>query len=59
MLFGHGLHECFAKRINEKLLPLMLMPLLKKKHLVRARGADGHLRKQGTFPDRLTVCFDP
>jgi cytochrome P450 len=59
MLFGHGLHECFAKRINEKLLPLMLMPLLKRNHLVRARGQDGHLRKQGTFPDRLTVCFDP
>jgi cytochrome P450 len=59
MLFGHGLHECFAKRINEKLLPLMLMPLLTRSRLIRAGGADGHLRKQGTFPDRLTVCFDP
>jgi len=59
MLFGYGLHECFAKRINERLLPLMLMPLLKRNHLVRASGAEGRLRKQGTFPDRLTVCFDP
>jgi cytochrome P450 len=59
MLFGYGLHECFAKQINEKLLPLMLMALLKRNHLVRASGAEGHLRKQGTFPDRLTVCFDP
>lgn len=59
MLFGYGLHECFAKRINEKLLPLMVMPLLRRNHLVRASGPEGRLRKQGTFPDRLTVCFDP
>jgi hypothetical protein len=36
----------------------MLKPLLKRTGLRRASGAEGHLRKQTVFPDRLVVCFD-
>jgi cytochrome P450 len=58
ILFGYGLHQCFGIRMNQRLLPLMLKPLLKRHGLRRASGAEGHLRKQSVFPDRLTVCFD-
>ncbi len=58
VLFGHGLHQCFGIHINKRLLPLMLKPLLKRSGLRRASGAEGRLRKQTVFPDRLVVCFD-
>ena len=58
MLFGHGLHQCFGIHINERVLPLMLKPLLQRRGLRRAPGPDGHLRKQLVYPDRLVVCFD-
>jgi cytochrome P450 len=59
LLFGYGLHQCLAKSICEKLLPIMLMALLKKNNLARARGAEGRLSKQGAMAERLVVCFDP
>ncbi|MBV8850540.1 MAG: cytochrome P450 [Methylobacteriaceae bacterium] len=59
MLFGYGLHQCFAKAINEKILPIMLMALLKQSNLARAPGAEGRLTKQGAMAERLVVCFDP
>jgi cytochrome P450 len=58
MLFGHGLHQCFGIHINERVLPLMLKPLLQRRGLRRANGPEGHLRKQLVYPDRLVVCFD-
>jgi cytochrome P450 len=58
ILFGHGLHQCFAIQINQKLLPLMLKPLLKRQGLRRASGPEGRLRKRLVYPERLDVCFD-
>jgi cytochrome P450 len=57
-LFGHGMHRCFGLHINEKLLPLMLKPLLQRQGLRRASGPDGHLRKRLIYPEKLDVCFD-
>ncbi len=58
MLFGHGLHECFFKRVNESMLPLILMSLLKRGPIVRASGSQGRLRKVDAFADRLVICFE-
>jgi cytochrome P450 len=58
VLFGYGLHQCFGIHMNKRLLPLMLKPLLKQHGLRRASGPEGHLRKQGVFPDQMVVCFD-
>jgi len=57
--FGHGLHECFGTHINHGLLPAILKPLLKRSNVTRASGAEGHLRKQGVFAERLVVCYGP
>jgi len=57
--FGHGLHECFGTHINHGLLPAILKPLLKRSNVTRAPGAEGQLRKQGVFADRLVVCYGP
>ena len=56
--FGHGLHECFGRHINEAILHLMLKPLLKKPNLRRAQGPEGILSKSGIFAERLIVQFD-
>ncbi len=56
--FGHGLHECFGRYINDATLHLMLKPLLKRPNLRRAAGPEGHLIKNGIFSDRLMVRFD-
>lgn len=56
--FGHGLHTCFGKQINEGTLHLMLKPLLKRQKLRRAPGAAGHLLKRGAFSERLVVEYD-
>jgi cytochrome P450 len=55
--FGHGLHECFGRHINEATLHLMLKPLLRQPRLRRAPGPEGHLTKNGLFSDRLVVEF--
>lgn len=56
--FGHGLHTCFGKQINEAVLPLMLKPLLERPNLRRAPGRAGRLRKQGAFAAELHVVHD-
>lgn len=55
--FGYGLHECFGRHINHATLHLMLKPLLKQPRLRRAPGAEGRLRKNGAFAERLVVAF--
>ena len=50
--FGHGLHSCFGRAINEATLHRMLKPLLARSPH-RAVGSDGHLRKNGAFTNRL------
>jgi cytochrome P450 len=55
--FGYGLHQCFGRHINHATLHLMLKPLLKQPQLRRAKGADGHLAKNGPFAERLVVEF--
>lgn len=56
--FGHGLHECFGRYINDATLHLMLKPLLQRPGLRRADGPAGHLTKNGIFAERLVVRFD-
>ena len=56
--FGHGLHECFGRYINDATLHLMLKPLLQRPGLRRAEGPAGHLTKNGIFAERLVVRFD-
>ena len=58
LLFGYGLHQCFGYHINRRVLPVMLKPLLKRARLRRADGPEGHLRKQGFFPEHLVVAFE-
>lgn len=58
MHFGYGLHECFGRHINLATLHLMLKPLLKQTGLRRAPGAEGRLRKNGAFAERLVVHYD-
>lgn len=58
MHFGHGLHICFGRHINQGTLHLMLKPLLKRPNLRRAPGRLGHLLKRGAFSERLWVEYD-
>ncbi len=57
MHFGFGLHECFGRHINRATLHLMIKPLLAREGLRRAPGAEGRLRKNGPFAERLVVEF--
>ena len=56
--FGHGLHECFGRFMNEATLHRILKPLLERKNLQRASGSEGHLQKNGIFSERLVVTFE-
>ena len=56
--FGHGLHECFGRFINDATLHLMLKPLLQRPGVRRADGPAGYLTKNGIFAERLVVRFD-
>jgi cytochrome P450 len=53
--FGYGMHECFGRYINHATLHRMLKPLLRRPGLRRADGAEGHLKKNGIFSERLVV----
>jgi cytochrome P450 len=55
--FGHRLHECFGRHINDAILHMMLKPLLKRPNLRRAQGPEGRLTKNGPFAERLVVEF--
>ncbi len=59
MLFGHGLHWCLGAFIAEAHITQTLKQLLLRKNLRRVAGADGKLRHLGSFPQHLTVEFDP
>ncbi len=53
--FGYGMHECFGRFINHATLHRMLKPLLRRPGVRRADGAEGRLRKNGIFSERLMV----
>lgn len=53
--FGHGLHECFGRQINEWILARMVKPILRCASVQRAPGPEGHLTKRGPFADRLVL----
>jgi len=55
--FGHGLHECFGRFMNEAVIHRILKPLLQRSSLKRAAGSEGRLSKRGIFSDRMTVTF--
>jgi cytochrome P450 len=55
--FGHRLHECFGRHINDAILHMMLKPLLKRPNLRRAQGPEGRLTKNGPFAEHLVVEF--
>ncbi len=55
--FGHGLHECFGRMMNHATLHRMVKPLLARNPR-RAPGAEGRLRKNLAFADRLVVTID-
>ncbi len=57
LAFGAGMHQCYAKAINEATIPLMIKPLLTMPNLKRARGAAGRLVMNGPFPKSLNVTF--
>lgn len=58
MHWGVGLHTCFGQYINQVQIPGILKPLLRRKNLRRAEGADGALVYTGPFPSSLSVAFD-
>jgi cytochrome P450 len=55
--FGYAHHECFGRQMNEWTLHRMIKPLLRRPNLRRAPGAEGRLRKNGPFSERLVVLF--
>jgi cytochrome P450 len=56
--FGHGQHLCFGRMINHVQLPAVAGQVLRLEGLRRAPGADGVMRYEGPFPDRMIVEFD-
>lgn len=56
--FGMGLHECFGRHINRATLHLMLKPVLARRNVRRAPGAQGRLRRKGFLASSLIVAFD-
>ena len=56
--WGFGLHTCFGQYINQVQIPAILKPLLKRRNLRRAPGAQGALQVTGPFPTSLAVEFD-
>lgn len=57
--FGHALHVCFGRYISQVHIPAVAKPLLRRRNLRRAPGADGILQYDGAFPNRLILEFDP
>ncbi|MDB5962975.1 MAG: putative cytochrome hydroxylase [Massilia sp.] len=56
--FGSGMHRCFGRHINRLQLPMIVRAILRLPGLRRAAGADGEMRLDGPFPNRLIVEFD-
>jgi len=59
LLFGWGMHACFGRYVNLVSIPEMVAVLLRSGRVRRAPGAEGRMRYQGPFPDRLVVELDP
>jgi cytochrome P450 len=55
--FGVGLHQCFGRFANAMQIPLIAKALLRRDDLARASGPDGHLVKDGPFPQSLVVTY--
>jgi cytochrome P450 len=56
ILWGYGMHECFAAHINRAVLPAILKPLILKSGLQRAPGEAGQIDTGGTqFPKHFVV----
>ena len=53
LTYGHGLHECFGRYINDLHIALILRTLLAKGAPKRANGVDGDLTFDGPFPRRF------
>lgn len=56
--FGHGVHECFGRRIAEAQIPVTVMKLMQLPNLRRAPGGDGRIRYKGPAVIRLILEFD-
>lgn len=56
--FGHGMHTCFGLAVNRVQIPAIVAAVVALPGLRRAPGAQGKLRFDGPFPDRLVLEFD-
>jgi cytochrome P450 len=56
--FGHGLHQCQGRLINNVQVPELVAALLRLPGLRRARGSQGRVRYDGPFPIRFVLEFD-
>ena len=56
MHFGYGHHECFAKHINNQMIPFLLKPIFEQGFVIRAKGRFGKLiKKDVAFADTLEL----
>jgi cytochrome P450 len=55
LIFGDGLHVCFAEQINRQVMPALLKPLLACEGFTR----EDKLHKRVFTPDQLWVKFKP
>jgi hypothetical protein len=53
------MHACFGRYVNLVSLPELVTALLRCGRVRRAPGAEGRMRYEGPFPDRLLVDLDP
>ncbi|MFC7532431.1 cytochrome P450 [Actinoplanes sp. GCM10030250] len=53
--YGHGLHSCFGRYVNDVQVTELLAALLRSKALRPVPGRQGRIRYDGPFPDRLLV----
>jgi glutathione S-transferase len=55
--FGHGLHMCYGRMINDVQLPALIGAVIQLPNLRRASERFRPLLYEGPFPDRLAVEF--
>ena len=53
--FGHGMHECFGKYINQVQIPELVSQVLQLPGVRRAPDASGQIKMFGPFPDSLVI----
>ena len=56
--FGHGLHACFGRYVNQVQIPELVAALLRLDGLRPADGDDGVMLYDGPFPDRYLLAFE-